>query len=119
MPRAYFYGCWNRAGHFLHEPGGGSPQRGTVPDDWRTKFDGSYAPKQTGESLQGQFLLHIIDGFDGLSQCFTVMSWWDCTQGDTRPGCNSTLILEGEHDGLTMVAALGKYFPHAAEVTLR
>lgn len=134
-PRPYFFGCWNSLGHFLHAPGGRSDyaadreiNRAALPH-----LDANYAPRQgvrgavrgrlcwTGEgaeiadrrriedhsveSPQGEYLRHRRGGF-------TLIAWWDRCQGDTRPGCNSTFLLEGDHDEAAMLAALAEHFPH-------
>ncbi len=149
MSRAFFFGCWNEPGHFMFAPGGGR-----TAYDFDNKFhadggpylDGSYAPRSgvrgavrgrmcfTGEGAtrdvrqridydseecpQGEYMLHRRGGF-------TLLAWWDRTQGDKRGACNSTFLLEGEHDEAAMLAALAVHFPHVlanlarAGVTLR
>lgn len=136
--KAFFFGCWNAPGHFMWFPGGGrAPYNlgSTIlgpehPDRW---VDGTLAPRrltagsskivwllqdkpgahrslehQSGECEQGYYLIHHINGF-------TFMSWWDRCQGDTRPGCNSTFILEGTHDAVKMFDELCLHFPHVVE----
>lgn len=145
-PRVFFFGCWNEAGHFMHQPGA---RRGGYSDTRRFEYygdqvhiDGTLAPRRmqrdrrtradgwlppgslcwrgqgrtpqqrddieytSQECPQGQFLLHHLD------TGFTAISWWDRCQGDTRGGCNSTLLLEGVHTSDEMLAALREYFPH-------
>lgn len=58
------------------------------------------------ECPQGAFLRHF------LSNGFSALSWWDRTQGDKRGACNSTILLEGEHDSATLLASLETHFPH-------
>jgi len=145
--KAYFFGCWNQAGHFMWAPGGGRPtadrddtilgpeHRGRYPDGTlaprRLNTDGKVVwllqdkpdahrslEYQSHECDEGYYLIHHINGF-------TFMSWWDRHQGDTRPGCNSTFILEGTHDAVKMFDELVVHFPHVvenlrkAEVSLR
>lgn len=133
MIRAFFFGCWNEAGHHLWEPGGRWPKKPTPFDMYRgVSLDANYAPlrrrardggglcwaaqgvttedrqrirDRAEEYPQGQFLLHRRDGF-------TLISWWDRQQGDERGACNSTFLLEGEHDAAAMVEQLGVHFPH-------
>jgi hypothetical protein len=57
------------------------------------------------ECPQGQTLVHHLDNG------FTAMQWWDRTQGDTRFGCNSTFLAEGEHDFETMLRLFAENFP--------
>jgi hypothetical protein len=132
MADPLFFGCWGRAGHYLFGPGGSLPSMSTQSSrDLCTKLDGSYAPRRgrsgalcwramaptaeadrllgweirdSGECPQGQFLHHHLDGF-------SLIQWWDRCQGDTRPGCNSTVLLVGEHDSATVRAAARKHFP--------
>lgn len=133
-PRAFFFGCWNDSGHFLFHPGGvsvrGAEERAIARDMMGAHLDGNYAPRRAcrggatcwsgqGESIdarrrieyaseelpQGQFLRHQREGF-------TLIAWWDRTQGDTRPGCNSTFLLEGDHTSAAMLAGLAQFFPH-------
>lgn len=44
--RAYFVGCWNEAGHYLHTPGGYSPHDPRVAEYGAgIRVDGSLAPR--------------------------------------------------------------------------
>lgn len=132
QPRVYFFGCWKgEAGHHLNHPKGS-----TIPTEIRTSvsfygathprrhIDGTLAPRRhtsskriiwTGmdskeeyrseECEQGLFLVHHLDNG------FTAMAWWDRTQGDTRPGSNSVVLIEGKHDADDCIAALIENFP--------
>jgi hypothetical protein len=130
----FYFGCWNKPGHFLVGPGGTR-----VPDELHGveyhgnghHIDGTLAPLRhkyggqlrwsgqapnpkeaarvgydSEEYPQGQFLLHHLDNG------YTAISWWDRTQGDTRGACNSTILLEGRHTSAEMLEALRTYFPH-------
>jgi len=63
----------------------------------------------SAECPQGQFLMHHLDNG------FTAIAWWDRCHGDTRPGCSSTVLLEGAHDAPTMLEALRTHFPHVIQ----
>lgn len=132
--RCFYFGCWNDAGHYLFARGGRDVPYAerkpveTFGDD--VHIDGSLAPRRTrdgkivwfgqgatrrdrmqidsrsGECPQGQFLLHHLDNG------YTAIQWWDRTQGDTRPGCSGTVLLEGVHAADAMLAALREHFPH-------
>lgn len=129
----YFYGCWNGPGHFFWMPGGryvsGAAQGLEYFGSDHAHIDGGMAPRsrdgaivwrgqgstlsdrqhieyRSAECPQGQFLLHH------LGNGHTAIQWWDRTQGDTRGGCNSTVLLEGEHTADEMLAALREHFPH-------
>lgn len=128
--KSLYFGCWNQAGHYLVGPGGRRP---ALPTDERyalsRELDGGFAPKRKGggpivwgdtrdpsewdrynatECQQGQFLRHELRGY-------TLIQWWDRTQGDTRGACNSTILLEGVHTSAEMLTALAEYFPHVLE----
>lgn len=138
VDRCFYFGCWgNTAGHYMRGP---APPAEPVTRQVRDRFsyygegaaqhhlDGSLAPRRRhalvvwsgmGETRektnrfhydfeeceQGLFLLHHLD------TGFTAVQWWDRTQGDTRPGCNSTVLLEGRHTAEEMLAALATYWP--------
>ena len=64
----------------------------------------------TVEYEQGAFAIHpllIGPNFEPA----TLMSWWDRTQGDTRPGCNSNLLVSGVHNAADMHIELLGGFP--------
>lgn len=58
------------------------------------------------EFPQGEFLLHHLDNG------YTAIQWWDRCQGDTRSGCNSTVLVKGVHTAAEMLEALRQHFPH-------
>lgn len=123
-----YFGCWNRAGHFLVAPGG---RRSGLPNHEDHKLsdslDSRFAPKLTRgnkivwgdtrndardwerynavECPQGQFLRHELLGY-------SLIQWWDRNQGDTRGACNSTILLKGSHTSEELLAALKEHFPH-------
>lgn len=130
----YFFGCDGRgAGHYMWVP---STQNPTYPQrlgikstqetfgkDW-VLFDSGYAPyiyrqqvvfrfqhekyQQRGyEAPQGYYALHHLNGF-------TIMSWWDRCQGDTRPGSNSSIIAAGTLSADEMKVLLEQHFPLVA-----
>jgi hypothetical protein len=134
--KAFFFGCWGEPGHYLFLPGGRIAPR---EDDERltrlpngAHIDGGLAPRISrrdrkviyvgaftreerhrveygaDEAPQGYFLIHHAHGY-------TYMSWWDRNQGDKRGACNSTFILEGEHNADTMCEKLEEFFPHVVE----
>lgn len=134
MDDCYYYGCWNRPGRFVHIPNGLrvfhgeihlfgnrnihidcnlAPRRGP---DGRIGFAGMVLLRRfreeyfalSSECPHGQFLRHELDNG------FTAIQWWDRCQGDTRPGCNSTILLRGIHTSEEMLAALHLHFPHVA-----
>lgn len=102
QPKMFYFGPWERAGHFLCREGGyhvSRDERGTFP--WceysgERGIDcqlqpGCYKDRdgrwRHGAEVQGQALLHHKDGWTAL--CF-----WDRTV-DTRGACNSNYFAEG------------------------
>lgn len=134
-PRCFYFGCWNRPGHYLHEPGGMSARDDRIAYYRPGRhLDGTLAPRRgrsgglcwvdqvppernereweirySGEYPQGQFLRHV------LPNGFTAIQWWDRCQGDERGACNSTILLEGERTSAECLAALAEHFPHVLE----
>jgi hypothetical protein len=137
--RCFYFGCWNQAGHFMHGPGSyAEKDAASYYGVHSVHLDGTLAPRKVREGTrtarqlvtrlvwqgmgethevrrrlqhdseeypQGQFLLHRLDSG------FTAIQWWDRNQGDTRGACNSTILLEGEHEAPAMLAALAKHYP--------
>lgn len=134
MDECYYYGCWNGPGHFLYRPDGIRDH--IIPFSvFRMKsihIDSNFAPLrhkngkigfagqfvdqgdrnqfrwESTECPQGQFLHHELDNG------FSAIQWWDRCQGDTRPGCNSTILLHGIRTSEEMLTALHRHFPHVA-----
>jgi hypothetical protein len=129
-PRCLYFGCWNEAGHYLVGPG--RTRSGLANDEaWDLcSIDGRFAPRLTRDGAicfglpyngnsgwelnnsrecpQGQFARHRHGRW-------SLIQWWDRCQGDTRGACNSTILLEGEHDSAELLAALTTHFPHVLE----
>lgn len=126
-PRAYYFGCWQQPGHHLYHVGGRAVHSHDGvpfdPSDNARWLDGGLAPRCVGSSIgrpccaflggvriqsteapQGRFLLHWIRGY-------TLIAWWDRTQGDDRGACNSVFIVEGEHTAAEMLALWPELFP--------
>lgn len=145
--KAYFFGCWNESGHFWWLPDGQRLRFDEENLLVFPFIDGGYAPRRwkeghfiyrhlvknalvcfrgegetdevqrriesdTIEHPQGQFLVHYIRGF-------SLMSWWDRTQGDTRANCNSSLVVEGIHNSTDLHLALLQSFPHVQRNLMR
>jgi hypothetical protein len=101
--KAYYFGCFERAGHYMWEPGGAWGPR-SAPHDfvspWGRYPDGILAPK--GQS-QGVAALHHKDGW-------TAISCWDQSV-DSRPGSNSTFLLEGTYTFAEGLELATQFFP--------
>lgn len=132
-PRCFYFGCWNTPGHYTFCPGGRSARNCLDIELYGdgAHLDGTLAPRKDGyhggklfwcgqgkteegrqrlrydgaECPQGHFLRHELDNG------FTAIQWWDRCQGDTRGGCNSTILLEGSHTSEEMLIAAKEHFP--------
>lgn len=140
--KAYFFGCWNTAGHYLFHSGGATAYEAedrvvyfALAPDGRMHIDGALAPR-TWRPRWGTGLCWAAQGktkderdriqyhSDEQEQGYylihhinglTYMSWWDRNQGDKRGACNSNFILEGTHDAVKMFDELVVSFPHVVE----
>ena len=127
--RSWWHGCWLEAGHYLFTrngrhaygspldrfclDGGFAPRRrlgsglivraGLVPEDRRSAL-----MNKSEELPQGQFARGVVSLDDGP---YTIISWWDRTQGDTRSNCSSCFIVAGDHTSEAMLAAFPRHFP--------
>lgn len=128
-------------GHYWHAPGNrplSTSEEDAIPFD--ADIDGGYAPREwrgdcfmyrnlvpdpsccfaaqgdriddyrqiksdTNEFAQGAYLVHHV-------RDWTLMSWWDRAQGDTRPACNSGLLAFGTFEADKMFELLCEHFPH-------
>lgn len=101
QPLMFYFGPWDRAGHFLHDEYGHSVRRDgrdSLPwNEWRGEVDGKLQPHErncNGRSYcgcvqpEGAALLHHKAGW-------TALSFWDRSV-DGRGGCNSTYFAKGE-----------------------
>lgn len=140
--KAFFFGCWNTAGHGLWVPGrmqsawaaGFKEEDRVLVKVFKGHVDGGLAPKWSGTKETITFMANwdresdehrrveyrleeMPQGFFMIHHTngYTYMSWWDRNQGDTRGACNSTFILEGTHDAPKMFDELVVHFPHVVE----
>lgn len=139
---ALFFGYRRGSGHVLFLPDGRDAWEANK-DARRLEYgptgrhiDGSYAPRRgvagavrgtavcwagqgttkeahnritydSEEHAQGRFLRHAFHEY-------TLISWWDRTQGDERGACNSNFYLLGDHTSDVMVKAFRAHFPRLA-----
>lgn len=119
-PRMFYFGPWDRAGHYFFDESGYSVDernidlfpfghgRSLIP------VDGILQPHTCGRSPrdchkgtcapQGQSLIHHIQGW-------TALSFWDSSV-DTRSGCNSSYFAEGTFTFDEMVAMAKERFAY-------
>lgn len=139
--RCFYFGCWQRAGHFLWAPGGKRPDRSA----WHLEhfdrklqepphLDGGLAPRRmkhggalcwAGQRPTPNDRRRLESESEECEQGqflrhlldtgYTAISWWDRCQGDKRGACNSTVLLEGEHPTERMLDALREHFPHVLD----
>ena len=139
--RAYYFGCWNEAGHFLHADWGARAWEASRTVEYCNRertchLDGSLAPRvdnntgaigcyflagKTRDARQHYAFYRSEECPQGqflrhvLTTGFTAIQWWDRNQGDERGACNSTVLVEGEHTTEEMLAAMREHFPHVLE----
>jgi hypothetical protein len=116
LPKAYYFGPYDQAGHHLHGPRGSMvlyATEKTLP--WTVgELDGKMQPHSEdcggkrsycscGSGPEGRALVHYKDGW-------TALSFWDRSV-DPRGACNSTYIAQGEFSFNEMVAIAKAQFP--------
>ena len=102
-----YFGCIERAGHYLWASSDGVPvrlSRGDYRRDLLSRFDGVLCPT---DRTEGVVLKHFIHGH-------TAVSFWD-SSGDSRPGSSSTFFLKGDHGYQYTIAAARQAFPEVFE----
>ena len=120
MIRMFYFGPWDRAGHYLHDERGMTvygDKRGTLPwgdetdgglqphfDDCRKKVTYSRSYCDCPRGPEGVALLHHKNGW-------TALSFWDRSV-DTRGACNSTYFAEGTFTFEEMVAMAKERFAY-------
>lgn len=77
----------------------------------KTREDRWSITSDTVEYPQGVYLNHHLI-YNG--ELWTLMSWWDRSQGDTRGGCNSSVAACGKHTADMMFVGLCEFFPTVA-----
>jgi len=107
--KVFYFGCWDRVGHFLWMPCGDSVPMSETP--WGNAVDGGLCPgkrDRRGEvahedQREGQAALHHRDGW-------TALAFWDRSV-DTRPNSNSAFLAEGTRTLPEMMALAWSSFP--------
>ena len=135
--RCYYFGCWREAGHYLWAPGGRSvtySERQAIEyyGTPRLHIDSTLAPRwingvvgwagmpakddrerqsyERGQQLRnGRCLSHRLDNG------YSALAWWDQHQGDSRPGSNCVLLLEGDQNAQQILAAGQVHFARVFE----
>jgi hypothetical protein len=123
--KIFYFGCVEQAGHYLWVPGPRSAYRESTPwganAPWGANgIDGMLAPHENPRcgyltkgygcdcsQREGVAAIHYKDGW-------TAISFWDRSV-DTRPGCNSTFLADGNYTFEEMLAHAQNYFPSVME----
>ena len=108
----YYFGCWDRSGHYLHSPDGRSMSReaigpfdvyGNVGLPIDCKF--TPGPHAITGGLQDESFVALT-----YLRGWTVMAMWD-NSIDGRPGSNAAFIAEGRLTEVEMWSLARQYFP--------
>jgi hypothetical protein len=99
----YFFGCWDRPGHYLWKPDGSRPRYEEKETPFGYTLDGGLLQNQKYWQNKLSVVHTIADGW-------TVISWWD-NSVDERPGSNANFVAKGEYSRLEMVEFARLYFP--------
>ena len=121
----YYFGCQGQAGHYWWKPDKSwtwdNGVRQIVGEAlWNKvwpKIDGGFCPgaskdpkkpwQRTGPEVEGEALLHHVDGW-------SILSFWDRSV-DKRGACNSNFIVRGEHTFEEVLKAARESFPQVLD----
>lgn len=102
--RVFYYGAVGGPGHYLHDDKLRvihHPRGLDFPVD-PFILDGRLLP-QTGEQPEGMSELWT-------NEKWSILTFWDRSE-DSRPGSNSSFVIEGRHDFRSTVAIAKHHFP--------
>ena len=91
---SYYFGCWNRPGHFWHNTQGGHIWENTPPDMpwvWRSLADGGLLRNGKHPDIYDGKVFWTCGGAKAFWYAFV---WWDRSV-DRRGACNSGLYVRG------------------------
>ncbi len=97
----YYFGCWDRVGHYLHDRTGASIQR--IGPFHVNELDDS----RTGSSEETKFRRYSQEGW-------TIIAMMDRSV-DSRPGSHAKFLAEGDHSSDDMWAAARVQYPQIAK----
>ena len=116
VPRCWYFGCWDDAGHFLWAPGGAQVRE--CPAGKWADFDCAFAPGVTDPArthdvrqVLGAWRRTVVNG------C-TVIACWDRSV-DERGNSNAAFIVEGEISLADALEVAKLKFPTVAARILR
>jgi hypothetical protein len=99
----FYFGCWDRSGHFLVTPGGRHVYDN--PKDFPVRegiLDGGLLPPFQPQ-VEGRAVLVHLSGW-------TILSFWDRSV-DTRGGCSSSFVMRGTLDFVAATQRARERFP--------
>ena len=98
--RAFYFGCWDRPGHFLYNHNGKNIgfSNKDLPQD---QLDGTLCPDDTRK--EGIVKIHYNKGW-------TATVFWDYSI-DHRSGSNSVFLVEGLLDIIEIIGKFKEVFP--------
>ncbi len=105
----YYFGCWDRPGHYLHEPSGRTV--GTAGPFTSTNLDGTF-PNHIhiqGSSYNRRVEDEIIASLAHWKG-WTVLAMWDRSV-DTRGACNAAFVAKGEFSTAEMWVLAHQQYP--------
>lgn len=109
---AYFFGCWQQAGHYWRHPRNPCmPDSDIVKRVGLARIDGGFCPgsvagkpfDRSRPEVECEARLTHIEGW-------TILGWWDRSV-DRRGACNSNIVVRGTYDYAAMLAVLHAQFP--------
>lgn len=102
---AFYFGCWDRLGHFLFDVHGRTRREGTLPADFPVMthaLDGAMLGYDR-QQVEGRAYVAHVRGW-------TILSFWDRSV-DKRYACSSNFILRGTLGFDAAVAKARAAFP--------
>lgn len=101
----FYFGCWDRPGHFLFLPNGWQAHGSNVPKDFPCRdgaLDGGFLPPNLPQN-EGRASLWHVSGW-------TILTFWDRSV-DSRTGCCSAFVMRGDLTFEQAVATSRNVFP--------
>lgn len=116
MADVYFFGCWNRPGHFLYDVSGRMVHSQRLPAELQMgKLDSpAFEATPTPHQPLGVTRLQHITPREGAPAVWTALSMWD-RSGDTRPGSHSIFLALGVFTEDEMWAIAARDFPEVVK----
>lgn len=108
----YYLGCWDEAGHYLHDPTGKSHYYSIGPFTLALLDGGPFMPQKA--TLTYPALEDERNSMLTWSEGWTVLSMWDRSV-DARPGSHATFVARGKYLEGAMWGLIKLHFPKIAQ----